>query len=485
MGEAIRKLVKKYAEKLKDNRIYFNPDIPPQKLAKAIQTYAPAVPEEDVLILIDDTVTGNGKKGMLLTPVSIHAKSQMEDPKVMALEDIQSAVIKKGLLGALLINGKKFFEINMPEKKAMQKFALMLLDLAHHSRKGGADAQPQPESVPADPVPAQRYQLWLTGRLMEGKSLAGVKQQIADRFRLHTETVDRLFERAPVVVKKDVDSETARKFQTIFHQAGAECRIGSEKDESRREAPAETSESSSNKFVAGSLLPQTQHNLSLQTRPGYTGPVLTVKAINRELVKINKQQFQHTVLKFSGLLPRVYADKIRKFCRIPEKEKVLGVIHKIEYRLIFAITSHRVYWNHGGTCYVISFEDFGKLDIVAENSQSISIGPDKGIGITKQLDFLVIRDILVAFQYFVKTGKHIPEDQLIFKPEVCPRCGSPQLFITKKNKMNWKAGAIAGFFGGPVFGAAAASSMGELIDVKQCNRCFHTEKVDLSHGSER
>ncbi|MBN2246626.1 MAG: hypothetical protein JW755_12350 [Candidatus Aminicenantes bacterium] len=92
----------------------------------------------------------------------------------------------------------------------------------------------------------------------------------------------------------------------------------------------------------------------------------------------------------------------------------------------------------------------------------------------------MIRDILVAFQYFVKNGRYLPDDQLLFKPQRCPRCGSPQWMTTIKNSMNWKAAFGAAMVSGPLVGAVVGAAWGEINKVKLCLKCHYFEKLDES-----
>jgi len=54
-----------------------------------------------------------------------------------------------------------------------------------------------------------------------------VKENLARQFAMPVERVEALFTGQPVVVKKNVDATTARKFQAAFEKAGAHCEIRS------------------------------------------------------------------------------------------------------------------------------------------------------------------------------------------------------------------------------------------------------------------
>lgn len=61
----------------------------------------------------------------------------------------------------------------------------------------------------------------LTGELTEEE----VRQKLASLFRMPEEKVAGLFSGKPVVVKRNLDEGTARKFEAAFQKAGAKCEI--------------------------------------------------------------------------------------------------------------------------------------------------------------------------------------------------------------------------------------------------------------------
>ena len=63
----MEKLLEKYSLELNDDFIYIKPNIPKDKLEKAILSYGDGLSEEDVLLFIDNTVLGSAKHGLILT----------------------------------------------------------------------------------------------------------------------------------------------------------------------------------------------------------------------------------------------------------------------------------------------------------------------------------------------------------------------------------------------------------------------------------
>lgn len=71
--------------------ISIKPDIKPKKIKKAIKSYASGNIESDqVLILIDNTVFGSGKQGMMLTEEMLFAFSNISGKYSIRLKDLES-----------------------------------------------------------------------------------------------------------------------------------------------------------------------------------------------------------------------------------------------------------------------------------------------------------------------------------------------------------------------------------------------------------
>lgn len=69
------------------------------------------------------------------------------------------------------------------------------------------------------------YRVLMTGELSQGKSIDEVKPRLAKLFKTTPEKIDGLLKRNNVVIKKDTDLETARKYVRAIESAGAVCRM--------------------------------------------------------------------------------------------------------------------------------------------------------------------------------------------------------------------------------------------------------------------
>jgi hypothetical protein len=58
-----------------------------------------------------------------------------------------------------------------------------------------------------------------------GTRIAEIREKIRQRFNLSDEGVERMFAGRPIVVKKNVDAETAYQYKLAIDETGANCKI--------------------------------------------------------------------------------------------------------------------------------------------------------------------------------------------------------------------------------------------------------------------
>ena len=127
--EDVSQIVERYSNTILDEKIYFRPNIPQQKLANAIQNYAEGVKPESVLVLVDDTLRGDAKNGCLLTATSLYARGPLEAPKTIGLKYISSVSPKGKVFHHVDINGSEFLSWSSPSRKSCNLFCDMLEEL--------------------------------------------------------------------------------------------------------------------------------------------------------------------------------------------------------------------------------------------------------------------------------------------------------------------------------------------------------------------
>lgn len=70
-----------------------------------------------------------------------------------------------------------------------------------------------------------KYRVIFSGEIAEGKDVEEVKREVGGLFRLDEAKVEQLFTGRKVVIKTDVDHETALKFQQSMEKCGGICQI--------------------------------------------------------------------------------------------------------------------------------------------------------------------------------------------------------------------------------------------------------------------
>jgi len=71
------------------------------------------------------------------------------------------------------------------------------------------------------------FNLVFDGTISDGYQVEDVKRNLANLFKVDAEKVDRLFLNKPVVLKKDLDHDSAVKYQKVLLKAGAVSRVKS------------------------------------------------------------------------------------------------------------------------------------------------------------------------------------------------------------------------------------------------------------------
>jgi len=123
-------IILKYKSRIFDDKIFFNPDIPPKKLNNALNTYANLEKNEIPLVLIDDTVFGSAKAGLLLTNKTLYVKDGTSNPFSCPIEDINSISFKNYLvMDKLIINKMLEIDFTQPSKKGLKLFTAMLTEI--------------------------------------------------------------------------------------------------------------------------------------------------------------------------------------------------------------------------------------------------------------------------------------------------------------------------------------------------------------------
>lgn len=74
-------------------------------------------------------------------------------------------------------------------------------------------------------MPVELYNVIFTGELVDQAAPDNARRKLAALFRLDADQVDHLFSGRPIVVKRDVDLDTASRLQDVFRKAGGRALI--------------------------------------------------------------------------------------------------------------------------------------------------------------------------------------------------------------------------------------------------------------------
>ncbi len=106
------------------DRVYAQPNIPRKKLEGAIASYAPKVVPSAVIVLLDDTLFGGAKEGMLVTNDALYCKQKFEPAKRIAFSTVTK--VEPGTNSRVIVNGREFFKAELIDHLAVLTFSARL-----------------------------------------------------------------------------------------------------------------------------------------------------------------------------------------------------------------------------------------------------------------------------------------------------------------------------------------------------------------------
>jgi hypothetical protein len=111
--------------------LYFKPNIPPEKLANAIRSYATDVGMSTVCVLLDESFLGNGKEGMLITNDKIILSKKSGDRTFFLSSVNQVDIIEKNLI----VNDAPVTKFRKPELMPLRCFGSILNNFICYTQK--------------------------------------------------------------------------------------------------------------------------------------------------------------------------------------------------------------------------------------------------------------------------------------------------------------------------------------------------------------
>lgn len=150
------------------SRAYFAPKIPVKKLSGALESYGQGLDPEDVLVVVDSTVFGGAREGMLLTERGIRTKGLASSPTEWKWQEIRQIEVSGS---DLYINAYKMADCTMAEPKELRPLFsvvqeyLNLLRSPQEQHAQSANARPQQADSEDSPVgDSDRIQMFAIAR---------------------------------------------------------------------------------------------------------------------------------------------------------------------------------------------------------------------------------------------------------------------------------------------------------------------------------
>lgn len=188
------------------DKVYARPNIPRKKLEAAIASYAPVVSPEDVIVLLDDTVFGGAKEGLLVTNDAIYCKQKFESPRHLPFKAIRK--VEPGTDSRVMVNGNEFFKANIVEHLAVGCFAARL----SHVFQAPTAAAPDRPAPPRQRGPGGVDSFWTLHR----GALTALRTEYDGKAFL----VDELIERQMACIAKHFPEMCEAVRANPHHEAG-------------------------------------------------------------------------------------------------------------------------------------------------------------------------------------------------------------------------------------------------------------------------
>ena len=132
-------LAKRFGER-QFGRIYFTPHIPLKKLSAAMANYAGDVRPEEVLVLMDTTVFGGSKEGMLLTETALRLKEIGVPRRVVEWSTVTTIEASEG---AVYVDSRKVMDCHMVDSNELMALFSVVGEFVRGQRERSDPQRPQ------------------------------------------------------------------------------------------------------------------------------------------------------------------------------------------------------------------------------------------------------------------------------------------------------------------------------------------------------
>lgn len=136
--DSIMQMTLSLAERLGLERVYVRPHIPKKKLSAALESYGANMSADEVLVLIDDTLFGGAKEGVLMGESKLAVKMVFDSPRLFFWRHLDSLAVEKS---DLFVNSRKVGAFTQVGEKELGEFFSVINEALGDARRKLA-AQP-------------------------------------------------------------------------------------------------------------------------------------------------------------------------------------------------------------------------------------------------------------------------------------------------------------------------------------------------------
>lgn len=128
-------------------RVFLAPKIPMTKLTAALQSYGPGKGVRDIVALVDTTVMGGAREGLMLTQQGVLFKELLQHPGGLLWSRVREINVRKN---SIMINGRIFMECVLADPQELEMLrAGVSAFLAARQAPESPQAQPQNSNKPS------------------------------------------------------------------------------------------------------------------------------------------------------------------------------------------------------------------------------------------------------------------------------------------------------------------------------------------------
>lgn len=130
--DAVLQMAVGLAERLGLERVYVRPHIPQKKLQAALESYGANMREDEVLVLIDDTLFGGAKEGVLMGESKLAVKMVFDTSRLFFWRHLDALTVEKR---DLYVNSRKVGTFTQVGEKELGEFFSLINDALVDARK--------------------------------------------------------------------------------------------------------------------------------------------------------------------------------------------------------------------------------------------------------------------------------------------------------------------------------------------------------------